>query len=151
MTAHGDHPRKEDPYERPDGAADDTVAAVGMVTEAFEWLQRARGRLYDLHQLVGHADRLFGDAAADLRAAGHESEAALIEREVIGRNLVRGRWTFQLVDEAETTFFEPVAAIERDIRDRLLDGRRHVYEAEMKSRKVTSGLEAHQARPDERS
>lgn len=74
----------------------------------------------------------------------------MIEREIIGRNLVGGRWTFQLVDEAESTFFGPVAAIERDIRDRLLDGRPHVYEAERKSRRITPGLEGHRARPDER-
>src|SRR5690606_3294937 len=35
---------------RPAGVDDDTVAAVGKLGEALEWVERARGRLYDFHQ-----------------------------------------------------------------------------------------------------
>ena len=48
--------QRHDAYERPIGVAGDTVAAVGKVTEASESVQRARGPLYDLHQMVGHAN-----------------------------------------------------------------------------------------------
>lgn len=135
------------PYERPPGTTDETVTAVGKVTEAFEWLQRARGHLYELHQVVGHADGLFGEAAEELRAAGHHDEAELIERDVMGRNVLEGRWTFQMIDEAEELFFRPVGTVEQEIRSRLLQGRRHVLEAEMKVRKLTAGAEGQRPWP----
>ncbi len=46
----------DDPHIRPDGVDDKTVEAVGKVTEALEWVERARGDLYELHQKIGHAD-----------------------------------------------------------------------------------------------
>lgn len=136
-----------DPYERPSGTSDETVSAVGKVSEAHECLQRARGHLYELHQLIGHADRLFEEAANELRGAGHSDEAELIERDVIGRNVLEGRWTFQVVDEVEELFFDPISTVEQEIRNRLLDGRRHVQESEMKSRKLTAGAEGQKPRP----
>ena len=66
-----------------------------------EHVERVRGHLYALHQLMGHADLLFGDAAELLGSAGHDGAGALIREEVVGRNLLDGRWTFQMVDEFE--------------------------------------------------
>lgn len=40
-------------HQRPEGVDDATVAAAGKLAEALEWIERARGRLYDFHQLVG--------------------------------------------------------------------------------------------------
>jgi hypothetical protein len=37
--------------------------------------------------------------------------------------------------------------VEKQIRDELVAGRRHVFEAEMKQRRRTKGLVAHEARP----
>ena len=51
-------------HRRPPGADDATVEAVGKVSEALEWVERARGRLYDFHQMMGHADALFGELGA---------------------------------------------------------------------------------------
>ena len=129
----------DDGYRRPDGVDDATVAAVGAVTEAIEWLERARGHLYDFHQLVGHADELLGDAAEQLRAAQRGEQADTVEREAVGRNVIDGRWTFQLVDEFEDHYYLPLRAVERQLRDELLAGRRHVFEAEMKQRRHRPG------------
>ena len=38
---------------RPEGVSDETVAAVGKFGEALEWVERARGHLYDFHQMMG--------------------------------------------------------------------------------------------------
>ena len=45
----------------PDFPADDAVEAVGKMTEALEFVERARGHLYSFHQLIGHADLLLGE------------------------------------------------------------------------------------------
>jgi hypothetical protein len=96
---------------------------------------------------MGRADLTFGEAAAALREAGHVDEARLVETEVIGRNVVPGRWTFQVVEEFEDTYWEPVREVERRVRHQLLDGRRHVYEAEMKEGRRSRGRPGHEARP----
>ena len=139
-----------DSHTRPEGVGDATVEATGKLSEALERVERARGHLYELHQLLGHADLTFGDAADLLRKAGHEAEAELVETEVVGRNVLPGRWTFQVVEEFEDTYCEPVRDVERRIRQQLVGGRRHVYESEMKEGRRTKGREDHEARPAER-
>ncbi len=137
----------DDPHRRPDGVDDATVEAVGKVTEALEWVERARGHLYELHQLMGHADLLLGDAADRLDEAGHADHAERLRTEVVGRNVVEGRWTFQLVEEFDDGYWSAVRAQERRIRDDLLDGRRHVFESEMKEDRRTPGRRHHESRP----
>ena len=63
-----------------------TVEAVGAVSEALEWVERARGDLYSFHQCMGHADLQLGEACDKLRAAGHDDVAERLETEMVGRN-----------------------------------------------------------------
>jgi hypothetical protein len=132
---------------RPAGASDETVAATGKLSEAFEWIQRATGRLYDFHQMIGHADFLLEDAADALAGAGHADLARFLREEIIGRNVIHGRWTFQLVDEFEDVYAGPLRDFEGRVRNELLDGRRHVYEAEMKEQRRTAGRDGHERSP----
>lgn len=139
----------DDRWRRPDGADDKTVEAVGKVSEALEYIHRVRGCFYELHQLTGQADFYFGDAAEMLREAGQVELAELLETEVIGRNLLPGRWTFQIMEEFDDTYYFPVVAAERRIRDDLMAGRRHVYESELKERRRSKGRPAHESRPED--
>ena len=140
-------PVPDDAHRRPAGAGDDLVAAVGKVSEALEWVERCRGRLYDFHQMMGRADFLFEDAADALEAAGRADEADLLRRETVGRNVLDGRWTFQMVEEFDDCYYQPTREVERGIRQRLMDGKRHVFEAELKEQRRTSGHPAHSSRP----
>jgi hypothetical protein len=134
-------------HHRPPGTSDETVAAVGKLSEAIEWLERARGRLYDFHQMLGHLDFQMEDAAAQLRAAGHADLAELVDREVVGRNVLEGRWTFQVLEEFERTYYDPIRAAEAQIRDELMAGRKHVFESELKEHRRTAGRPGHESRP----
>jgi hypothetical protein len=134
-------------HARPDGVTDETVAAIGKLSEALEWVERARGRLYDFHQMMGRADVLFGDAADALDAAGHTDESALVRREVVGRNVLDGRWTFQIIEEFDDLYYDAVRCCDAELCERLMHGRRHVYEAELKEQRRTRGLVAHESRP----
>jgi hypothetical protein len=137
----------DDPWARPPGVDDATVEATGTLSEALEWVERARGHLYEFHQLMGHADRVFGDAADQLAAAGHAAQADLVRTEVVGRNVVHGRWTFQVVEEFDDGYYRPVAAVEERVRGELVAGRRHVYESELKDARRTPGRPHHERRP----
>jgi len=141
-----DHSRDER-HRRPEGVTDATVAAVGKLSEALEWLERARGRLYDFHQMLGHLDFQMSEAAQLLSAAGHPGLGEVVATEVVGRNVIDGRWTYQLIEEFEAIYYEPIKTVEKRVRDELLAGRRHVYEAEMKERRRTADMPGHEARP----
>ena len=134
-------------HQRPDGVSDETVAAAGKASEALEWIERARGALYEFHQLMGRADLLFGDAADMLEDAGHRDLATLVRTDVVGRNVLDGRWTFQIVEEFDDCYYDVVRDAERRIRADLLAGRRHVYESEMKDERRTDGKHGHERRP----
>lgn len=139
---------EDDTHARPDGVTDATVEAAGKVSEALEWIERARGRLYDFHQMIGRADFLLGDAADELERSGHVELATILREEIIGRNVLHGRWTFQVVEEFDDAYYSPVAKVEERVRNDLMDGRRHVHEAELKERRRTTGRRGHEARPD---
>jgi hypothetical protein len=124
---------------------------VGKLSEALEWVERARGRLYDFHQMMGHADFLVEEAAEGLAGCGHEHLARELRTQIIGRNVLEGRWTFQIVEEFDDLYYGEVVRHERKVRDELLDGRRHIYEAELKEVRRTRGLRGHEATPSERA
>jgi hypothetical protein len=132
---------------RPEGVDDATVEAVGAVSEALEFVERARGQLYTFHQLLGHADLLLGEACDKLREAGHEAVADRLETEVVGRNVLDGRWTFQIVEEFDDTYWTVFRDHERRVRDELQQGARHVFESDTKDRRRTRGKPGHERRP----
>ena len=112
-------------------------------------IEDARGSLYRFHRLTGTADLAIGEAVEMLRAAGHDAIADRIDEEVVGRNVLEGRWTFQVVEEYDDGYYTAVKDAERAARDALIEGRRHIYESEMKERERTHGLRHHEARPDD--
>jgi hypothetical protein len=134
-------------HARPNGMDDATVEAVGAVSEALECAERARGELYSFHQLMGHADLLLGEACDKLRSAGQAEVADRLEAEVVGRNVLYGRWTFQIVEDFDDNYWSVFRENERRVRDELQQGRRHVFEAEMKERRRTRGKQGHESRP----
>jgi hypothetical protein len=142
-------PGEEGLTRRPDGVDDATVEAVGKLSEAFEAIEEVRGRLYGLHRLVGTADLALGDAVDLLRKAGHTEQADRLDRELLGRNVVTGRWTFQIVEDFDDGYYATWQRLERQVRDELMAGRRHVYEAEMKTDRRTPGEPGHEATPED--
>jgi hypothetical protein len=122
-------------HSRPAEADDDAVAAAGRMTEALETLERARGHLYSFHQLIGETDFKLDEVLELLRKRGDDELAARLSRELVGRNILPGRWTFQVIEEFDDGYWNVFREHERAIRDALVGGRRHVYEAELKQRR----------------
>jgi hypothetical protein len=136
-------------HERPNGTSDDTVRALGKLSEALEAVEQARGELYGFHRLTGTADLALGEAVDLLRAAGHSQVADRLERDIVGRNVIEGRWTFQIVEDYDDNYYRAFKAAEAEARAELLEGRRHVYESEMKEARRTHGMRHHESRPAE--
>ena len=131
----------------PDGVSDQTVNALGKLSEALETCERARGHLYSFHQLTGSADIQLGEAVSALREAGHRDIADRIDRELIGRNVVQGRWTFQVVEDYDDGYWSLFRELEEAARSKLAGGVRHLYEARMKQSERSTGQPGHDAQP----
>ncbi len=136
-------------HQTPDGVSDATVAALGKLSEALETVDRARGHLMSFHQLTGSADLALGEAVTALREAGHPEIADRLDSELVGRNVIAGRWTFQIVEDYDDNYWSVFRAHEQAARDELVQGRRHLYEARLKQAERTTGLPGHEATPDE--
>ncbi|GGK00936.1 hypothetical protein GCM10010123_33640 [Pilimelia anulata] len=134
-------------HRRPPGLDDTTVDALGRLSKALETIERARGHLYSLHQLTGTADFELDAAVELLRRAGHDGYADRIERELVGRNVLAGRWTYQIVEEYDDGYYATFRRIERAAREELAGGVRHLYEAELKQRRRTPGQPGHETEP----
>ena len=134
-------------HTTPDGVSDATVDALGKLSEALETCERARGHLYSFHQLTGSADIELGEAVSALREAGHTEVADRIDRELVGRNVIANRWTFQIVEDYDDNYWSLFRELERDARHQLADGVRHLYEARLKQSEITPGEQGHEPAP----
>ncbi|URM90740.1 hypothetical protein LUW75_12910 [Streptomyces sp. MRC013] len=146
MHTHHDGPDRA--HQRPEGLSDVLVEALGSLSKALETTERARGHLYSFHQLTGTADLELDRAVALLREAGRPEWAERVATEVLGRNVIPGHWTFQIVEAYDDTYYGPFKDLEGAAVRELAEGRRHLYEAEMKEARRTPGHPDHTARPD---
>jgi hypothetical protein len=142
--------RMREEHRRPAGASDDDVEGAGKMTEALERLERARGHLYAFHQLVGETDLLLDEVVAALTRGGRDELVTQLRTDLVGRNVLDGRWSFQVVEEFDDTYWSRFREHERRLREALTAGRRHIAEAEMKERRRTRGRDDHEAEPPNR-
>lgn len=131
---------------RPD-LDDATVEALGKLSEALETVDQARGLLYAFHQLTGKADRLLQESVDLFGKAGATDLAADLDRDLVGRNVVADRWTFQIVEDFDAGYWGAFRHYEARARDELAGGDRHVFEARMKQRERSQGHPRHEAGP----
>jgi hypothetical protein len=124
---------------RPD--LDDTTV------EALEVAEHARGLLYGFHRLTGTSDLTLQEAVELFRKAGHTELADDLERDLVGRNVIADRWTFQIVEDYDANYWTTFRAFDERARTELSDGDRHVFEARMKQRERTPGHPRHEAGP----
>ena len=141
----------DDAHTRPPGTSDTTVEALGKLSEALEVVEEARGQLYAFNRRCGMADLALGEAVDLLREAGRTELADRLDTDLVGRNVLAGRWSFQVVEEYDDGYYAAFKDHERAARDELMAGRRHVFEAEMKQDRRTHGRPGHAATPQDSS
>jgi len=137
----------DDDHTRPPGVDDATVSALGRLSEALEMVERARGHLYSFHQLSGRADLALQDAVDQLDQAGHHELVEAIRRDLVGHNVLAGRWTYQVVEEYDDGYWSLFRAMEQRARSELAAGRRHLLEAQMKADERSVGRPGHERQP----
>ena len=127
------HPARPPARHRPEGVDDATVAALGKLSEALEVVEHARGLLYGFHRLTGTADLTLQEAVRLLRECGHAELADQVDEVLVGRDLLPGLWSFQIVEGYDEGYWRVFREVERSVRERLCVPE-HLYEAEMKHR-----------------
>lgn len=152
MTDDGDAPQDgpDAAHRRPPGVSDATVEALGKLSAALEVVEDARGSLYRWHRLTGSADLALGEAIDALRGAGHDATAEQLADRLQGRNVIGGRWTFQIVEDFDAGYWSLFRELEEQARQEHAGGRRHLFEAELKEAERTRGRPGHEAVPAER-
>jgi hypothetical protein len=100
------HPERPPGHPVPNGVGDETVAALGELSAAFEVVEEARGHLYAFHRRSGKADLALQEALDHLRQAGHRELADEIDQVLVGRDVVPGMWTYQLVEAYDRTYYD---------------------------------------------
>ena len=78
-----------------------------------------------------------------MRAAGHTDVGDRLSEIIVGRNVIDGRWTFQIFEDYDSAFVDE----ERAARQSLVKGKKHLFEAELKEDRRTHGMPHHEARP----
>ena len=73
--------------------------------------------------------------------------ADAMDRDVLGGNPIPGMWSFQMVEAYDDGFYARAKDLHQRALDELMDGQRHVFEAEMKELRRTRGRDGHEARP----
>ena len=146
MSESIDDPRLRDDVLESEGLDQATVKAVGKLSEAFETVEVARGLLYQFHRMSGTADLMLGDAVEMLRDAGHGELADRIDRELLGRNVLPGRWTFQVVEAYDDDYYRLFRELDEE-GTKIAKAHRHLFEAGMKRERRTPGEPGHEATP----
>jgi hypothetical protein len=147
QEAHDSPDAPDRNHRRPPGVDDKTVEALGALSKALETTERARGSLYTFHQLTGGADLELDRAVRLLREAGHPEWAEKVRAEILGRNVIPGHWTFQIIEAYNATYYRPFHRLATSAVEALAQGRDHLYEAEMKEERRTPSHPDHTACP----
>jgi len=143
----GDGVRPDVEHRRPDGVTDATIEALGKLSAAVDHVEDARGHLYAFHRLCGSAETTLEEATQMIRDAGHAEIADALDRDVLGANPLPGMWSFQMVEAYDDGYYATTKDLQQRAIDELVEGRRHVFEAEMKELRRTHGRPGHEAVP----
>jgi hypothetical protein len=141
VARHGSarHPARPIAHQRPAGASDELIAALGKLSEALEVVEHARGHLYAFHRLSGRADLTLQEAVRALAEAGAAELAEQVDEVLVGRDVVADLWTFQIVEAYDRQYWSVFREVEQAARRAHADAAPHVFEAEMKQREQSAG------------
>ena len=132
------HPERPPGHPVPDGVDDETVAALGELSAAFEVIEEARGYLYAFHRRSGTADLALQQAVDHLRRAGHHALADEIDQVLVGRDILPGVWTYQLVESYERTYYDVWQAAAEKAERVAVGCTPHLAESDMKVQEQSS-------------
>jgi hypothetical protein len=114
---------------QPPALTTEEQTAIHEVEVGLEWMLRAQGHLLAFHHAIGHGMDHLDVAERELRDAGHTALADRIRDDLLPRGVTADdRWSYSVVEEFQESFLTPLTEFERETRDVVTDGERHVAE-----------------------
>jgi len=135
------HPDRPAGHARPHSSNARDVDADGKISAALEVVENARGFLYGFHRMSGEADLALQAAVAALHDAGHHALADEVDEVLVGRDVIPGQWTYQIVEAYDAGYWEVFRAVAAKVRRQLAAGQPHLFEAGMKVAEQKDGAE----------
>ncbi len=119
----------EDASDRAESLSESERRALHEVELGLEWLQRAQGCLIEFHHATGHGmDHLY-QAEMYLRECGYDDLADAVRDDLLPHGVVdEDRWSYDVLEDFQSTLLAATVALERRTRREVADGRRHVAE-----------------------
>lgn len=118
-----------------DDLTDAEREALHEVELGLEWLQRAQGHLIEFHHATGHGMDHLDRAESMLRESGHVALADDLETTVLPHGVVDGdRWSYDVLESFQDTIHTEIRRFEKQVRQELADGTRHVRERRQERR-----------------
>ncbi|WP_255151458.1 hypothetical protein [Halorarius halobius] len=112
----------------PEELTDTEREALHALELGVEHVHRAFGALVECHHETGRAMDRFETARRKLRAAGHDEFADRLRDDLLPRGAVDDRWTYELVEAFDDQIRADAVDVEKQVRERLAGGERHVTE-----------------------
>jgi hypothetical protein len=108
--------------------SDGEVEALHETELGVEWLHRAHGHLLQFHHAVGHAMDHLADGESMFRASGYDDLADGLRDDLLPRGVVGDTWSYGLVEAYQDGPLADATDFEREARELVAGGRRHVAE-----------------------
>ena len=70
-----------------------------------------------------------------LAASGRHGDAASLWRNLVGRDVLEGRWTFQIVEGFDDDYYDAARTEVIRLEADLVEGRRHAHEEQLRERR----------------
>lgn len=99
-----------------------------------EKVRKGYGKLLEFHHNIGDGMNHFNKATDLLEEAGREEEAEKLGK-IVPENVVEDYWTWKLTDKFEDGLLSDVLETDSAIREKMVDGERHVYEEEIEEKR----------------
>ena len=127
------HPERSPGHPVPDGVDDARWPPSVSCRPRSRCSRRPAGTCTRSTAAQGQADLELQQALEHLREAGHRALADEIDQVLVGRDVVPGPWTYQIVESYDRTYYDIWKAAPRSpMAERLADGTPHLAESSMK-------------------
>lgn len=117
--------------------SDEEVELLHELQLATEHIKRANGHLAAFNHETGSALRHMSNAV-DILYELEEIENAENLSDLMNEGVIGDQWTFEILENYESQFANPLFGLESDIRDEFADGERHIQEKQVKEKWKTS-------------
>lgn len=112
---------------------DEEKEALHQLQLGKENIRKAYGKLLGFHHDIGSGMNHFQKAADILEDADREESEVIAD--IVPEDAVDECWTWEIVDKFEDGLLRDVLNADSSVREKMVDGERHINEYEMETRR----------------